>query len=191
MPIKTNLASKLIGPTQPKSKPGSKKRQELLAITPAECFRICRDVLDSYRQWNQVESEYELKVLQSVHGFLVDAERGFWMKGGIGYYLTDNESDKWLIRLADFVSEALVTDGSATEETLPGEYQKICQATCEPIQLVIELKPLNTCVEADSMGRATEIMNGLYVYAGFFNQSPGTLQDLCQSLKTSYGSFHD
>jgi hypothetical protein len=190
MPIKTNLASKLIGPTQPKSKPGSKKGEELLAITPAECFWICRDVLDSYRQWNQVESEYELKVLQSVHRFLVDAERGFWMKGVIGYNLKDNESDKWQVRLADFVSEALVTDGLAIKETLPGEYLKICQATCESIQLVIKLLPLNTCAEAESMGRATEIMNGLYVYAGFFHQSPGTLQDLCQSLKTSYGSFH-
>jgi hypothetical protein len=159
----------------------------LLAITPAECFRISRDVLDSYRQWNQVESQDELKVLQAVDTFLGDAEKGFWMKGAIGYYLTDNESDKWLIRLAEFVSEALITDGSSTEDTLPGEYQKICKATRESLWLVLKLLPLNTCAEADAMARATETINALYDYAGLFQQSPGTVKDLCQSLQTSCG----
>lgn len=109
------------------------------------------------------------------------------MKGAIGYYLSDNESDKWQIRLATFLSEAMETEGSTTGETLPDEYLRICQATHESVQLIIQMKPLNTCAEADTMGRASEVLNALYIYAGLFLQSPGTMQDLCQSMKTSCG----
>lgn len=186
-PIWKQSSSRFVGPVEPTQNKGSKKGQELLAITPAECFRICKDVLDSYRQWNEVEGPDVLKVMQAVDRFLVDAERGFWMMGGIGYYFTDNESDKWQLRLAGFVSEALKTDGLATEDTLAGEYVKICRDTCAPCQLVIKLLPLNTCAEAEAMGKASEIMNALYIYAALFNHSPGVVQDLCQSLKTSCG----
>lgn len=57
MPQKTNLApkhvsSRFVGPTQEGSKKGAKKRQELLAVAPSECFRIGSDTLKSYLKSN-------------------------------------------------------------------------------------------------------------------------------------------